>query len=53
VFPFVYQGKSYYQCIDNDRPNYWCATTDNYDINQKWGFCPCKHNNLLSIDNGF
>lgn len=39
VFPFIYNGSVYYQCINNDRDSLWCSTTSNYDYDVKWGYC--------------
>jgi hypothetical protein len=40
VFPFIYKAKTYYKCIIDDRDHEWCSTTFNYDLDQKWGYCP-------------
>lgn len=39
VFPFTYEGVTYTTCItlNNDQP--WCATTNNYPVDKKWGNC--------------
>nr|XP_060609655.1 cation-independent mannose-6-phosphate receptor [Anolis sagrei ordinatus] len=39
VFPFQYKGKSYSDCIRQDHERPWCATTENMDKDNKWGFC--------------
>jgi hypothetical protein len=39
TFPFIYKEKSYYECITQDRDNYWCSVTLNYDIDGLWGYC--------------
>uniref|UniRef100_A0A4X2LI69 Cation-independent mannose-6-phosphate receptor n=1 Tax=Vombatus ursinus TaxID=29139 RepID=A0A4X2LI69_VOMUR len=39
IFPFIYRGKSYDDCIREDKSKLWCATTGNYDNDQKWGYC--------------
>ncbi|KAK3728947.1 hypothetical protein QZH41_016817, partial [Actinostola sp. cb2023] len=40
VFPFIYLGKTYYDCTTKNLNNAWCATTANYDKNSdKWGQC--------------
>uniref|UniRef100_A0A3P9PGX6 Matrix metalloproteinase-9 n=1 Tax=Poecilia reticulata TaxID=8081 RepID=A0A3P9PGX6_POERE len=43
-FPFVYQGTVYNSCTSQGRGDVklWCATTDNYDRDQRWGFCPTR-----------
>ena len=38
-FPFIYKGRTYYECTIADNPKLWCATTDNYDIDELWGRC--------------
>nr|XP_054484731.1 cation-independent mannose-6-phosphate receptor isoform X5 [Agelaius phoeniceus] len=39
VFPFKYKGKTYEECITEGRNKPWCATTENYQGDEKWGFC--------------
>uniref|UniRef100_W5NFE2 Insulin-like growth factor 2 receptor n=1 Tax=Lepisosteus oculatus TaxID=7918 RepID=W5NFE2_LEPOC len=41
TFPFKYHKKSYNSCTTDGRTNgdLWCATTDDYNRDQKWGFC--------------
>ena len=39
VFPFLYRGQFYYQCTTIDHFRRWCATTDNYDRDSRWGNC--------------
>lgn len=39
TFPFVYQGKTYFKCITEDRDKPWCSTTSNYDKMPTWGYC--------------
>uniref|UniRef100_A0A8B9QJA1 Insulin like growth factor 2 receptor n=1 Tax=Apteryx owenii TaxID=8824 RepID=A0A8B9QJA1_APTOW len=39
VFPFKYKGKSYEECITEEKNRPWCATTENYQGDGKWGFC--------------
>ncbi|XP_053447080.1 cation-independent mannose-6-phosphate receptor [Nycticebus coucang] len=43
VFPFVFNGKSYDQCVVEGRSRLWCSTTANYDRDHEWGFC--RHSN--------
>ncbi|XP_057601089.1 lymphocyte antigen 75 [Hippopotamus amphibius kiboko] len=39
-FPFVVNGTWHHECIyDGDRSGPWCATTLNYEYDQKWGIC--------------
>ncbi|XP_042303426.1 coagulation factor XII [Sceloporus undulatus] len=40
-FPFRYQRKMHYSCIPVSfiNPRHWCATTENYDRDQKWRYC--------------
>ncbi|MBN3306457.1 MPRI protein, partial [Amia calva] len=41
VFPFQFQKKPYMKCTTDGRVDNrdWCATTDDYDRDGKWGFC--------------
>merc|ERR1711872_1054279 len=39
-FPFKYNDDTYINCDDvNNNGVKWCATTENYDKDQKWGNC--------------
>ncbi|KAG2458799.1 ITB6 protein, partial [Polypterus senegalus] len=42
VLPFKYNNKWYYECTAEGREDgrLWCATTSQYDRDEKWGFCP-------------
>ncbi|KAJ8265837.1 hypothetical protein COCON_G00149360 [Conger conger] len=42
VFPFVFLGESYDSCTTEGRSDgyRWCATTDNFDQDKRYGFCP-------------
>ncbi|KAF1376467.1 hypothetical protein PFLUV_G00211800 [Perca fluviatilis] len=41
IFPFLFQGKEYYDCTTDGRGDgrLWCATIYDYDQEKKWGFC--------------
>ncbi|XP_067429257.1 cation-independent mannose-6-phosphate receptor [Thunnus thynnus] len=41
VFPFTFMKKTYTDCTTDHRTDgkKWCATTDNYDGDGKWGLC--------------
>jgi hypothetical protein len=40
IFPFVYKGAAYYECITTANNGVlWCATTINYDLTPTWGNC--------------
>ncbi|MED6270432.1 hypothetical protein CHARACLAT_010298 [Characodon lateralis] len=41
VFPFTFMKKMFNECTTEGRTEgrKWCATTSNYDRDQKWGFC--------------
>lgn len=39
VFPFKYKGKSYEECIMEEKKRPWCATTADYQGDGKWGYC--------------
>ncbi|XP_008294599.1 matrix metalloproteinase-9 [Stegastes partitus] len=42
VFPFIFQGEEYDSCTTEGRSDgyRWCATTNNFDNDKKFGFCP-------------
>ncbi|XP_029431283.1 scavenger receptor cysteine-rich type 1 protein M130-like isoform X2 [Rhinatrema bivittatum] len=41
VFPFTFQGKSYFSCTTDGRTDgrYWCAVTKDYDQDPQWILC--------------
>ncbi|KAK1170415.1 matrix metalloproteinase-9-like [Acipenser oxyrinchus oxyrinchus] len=39
VFPFIYKEESYFSCTDKDSDKPWCSLTDNYDVDEQWGYC--------------
>ncbi|CAG01805.1 unnamed protein product, partial [Tetraodon nigroviridis] len=41
VFPFLFQKKEYLDCTTDGRGDgrLWCATTYDYNMDKKWGFC--------------
>uniref|UniRef100_A0A5F9C0Z7 Cation-independent mannose-6-phosphate receptor n=1 Tax=Oryctolagus cuniculus TaxID=9986 RepID=A0A5F9C0Z7_RABIT len=39
VFPFTFKGKSYEECVVENRAKLWCSTTSDYDRDHEWGFC--------------
>ena len=40
-FPFIYEGKNHYKCLDSTTYEgmKWCGVTDNYDQDQRLGYC--------------
>ncbi|PNI18067.1 F12 isoform 1 [Pan troglodytes] len=40
-FPFQYHRQLYHKCTHKGRPGPqpWCATTPNFDQDQRWGYC--------------
>ncbi|XP_004460084.3 LOW QUALITY PROTEIN: coagulation factor XII [Dasypus novemcinctus] len=40
-FPFQYHGRLYHRCTHRARPGPqpWCATTPNFEQDQKWSYC--------------
>lgn len=39
VFPFIYNGKTYHNCIHTGHIWQWCSLTANYDKDKQWGNC--------------
>ena len=50
VFPFTFMKKTYTDCTTDHRTDgkKWCATTDNYDGDEKWGLCSPGDSSFLS-----
>ena len=48
VFPFTYKGATYSKCTDVNDDELWCATTNNYDKDGKWGVCNSEYN-IISV----
>jgi len=53
VFPFVYMNQTYHTCTRKDYGRLWCGTTENVDIDKKYGFCEgadyCSENRRKAI----
>ncbi|XP_070600473.1 matrix metalloproteinase-9-like [Erythrolamprus reginae] len=51
AFPFIFGGRSFSSCTTEGQANgrLWCATTRNYDTDQKWGFCPGEGISLFIV----
>ncbi|XP_074873909.1 epididymal sperm-binding protein 1-like [Carettochelys insculpta] len=42
VFPFLYKKQLYHSCTSHGESSgkLWCSTTENYDVDKKWTYCP-------------
>lgn len=51
VFPFKFNDKWFAECIrkTDDASTLWCATTSDFDKDQRFGNCPLKGNLFINI----
>ncbi|XP_074067316.1 matrix metalloproteinase-9 [Macrotis lagotis] len=51
VFPFTFLNREYSTCTSEGRTDgrLWCATTDDFDRDRKWGFCEDRGYSLFLV----
>jgi len=44
TIPFKYDNQWFHECTSTGREDghLWCATTQDYGKDERWGFCPIK-----------
>uniref|UniRef100_UPI00358F5348 fibronectin-like n=1 Tax=Myxine glutinosa TaxID=7769 RepID=UPI00358F5348 len=53
-FPFFYNGHKYTECTSAGRSDdmQWCSTTETFDIDHKFGFCPMELHEEVCVSHG-
>nr|XP_004226137.1 plasminogen-like [Ciona intestinalis] len=52
VFPFIFNNRYHFDCVPDSNGRRWCATSSNYDVDGRWGFCGKKAEDVFVSNAG-